>query len=349
MGYRGFLDDQLIRFNENVNCFIGDTGSGKSVAAELVRFCLEQQPIVGKIRQEVESLLKQQLGDLGVVHLLLAKGGYHYLVERAWSSTPVAATIQRVSGADLQPVDGLQVSTFFPIKCFSQSEIIEFAREPGVRLSLTDDLIDCSNEFASIENSKAQLRENAASTISEQTKATNIQEQLTARVDLIEDIASIDNILNNSRVEQQQLWYDEQTMLENAKNAVENLSTRLMVSIGQLGLTSPCPDDISGLPNNDILGQVNKALDNWSAAVEDFRSDATNKLDVLRHELEALRETWNVRFQKAEEEYRKLLSDLDEDGIGYRRCRNDGKPNRSKLPLWTWSSANFKKMFCLAC
>ena len=311
----GFLDDQMIRFNENVNCFIGDTGSGKSVATELVRFCLDQQPVVGKIRQEVESLLKQQLGELGVVHLLLVKGGSHYLIERAWSSTPEAPTIQRVNGAELQPVDGLQARTFFPIKCFSQSEIIEFAREPGVRLSLTDDLIDCSTEFASIENAKAQLQENAASIISEQTKASNMRDQIVERASLVEDIVSIDKILNNSRVEQQQLWYDEQIMLDNAKGSVDNLSDRLIASTNQLGLTSPCPDDMSNLPNKDILDQLNMALDNWSAAVEDLRSNATIKLDGLRNELLALREAWNVRFEKAEEEYRNAL-------VGFRRGWN---------------------------
>ena len=327
----GFLDEQVIRFNENVNCLIGDTGSGKSVATELIRFCLDQQPIVRKIRQEVESLLKQQLGDLGVVHLLLAKSGSHYLVERAWSSTPEAPTIQRVEGAELQPVDWLQARTFFPIKCFSQSEIIEFAREPGVRLSLTDDLIDCSTEFASIQNAKARLQENAASIIAEQTKAINMRDQLTARVALVEDIASIDKILNNSRVEQQQLWYDEQTMLDNAKSAVDNLPSRLTVSTDQLSLASPCPDDMSSLPNNDILDQLNKALDRWSAAIEDLRSNAITKLDVLRNELGALRETWNIRFQKAEEEYRKLLSDLDEDGIGLQTLSERRKVKQEQI------------------
>lgn len=49
----GFLDDQKFRFNDNVTCLIGDTGSGKSVCLELLRFGLNQTTTVPKIKQEV--------------------------------------------------------------------------------------------------------------------------------------------------------------------------------------------------------------------------------------------------------------------------------------------------------
>ena len=63
----GFLNGQQVRFNENVSCFIGDTGSGKSVAIELLRFGLNQQTNIKKIRNEIKSLLKLQLGETGTV------------------------------------------------------------------------------------------------------------------------------------------------------------------------------------------------------------------------------------------------------------------------------------------
>lgn len=109
----GFLDGQIIRFSDNVNCFIGDTGSGKSVATELLRFGLDQQPVVQKIRQEVDSLLQHQLGDPGAVHILLSKNGSVYLIERTWSSTPQNPLVQRVTTDGLLPVNGLDMRLFF--------------------------------------------------------------------------------------------------------------------------------------------------------------------------------------------------------------------------------------------
>ena len=170
---RGFLDGQIIRFNENVNCFIGDTGSGKSVATELLRFGLDQQPSVQKILGEVTSLLGQQLGTLGTVHILVAKGDSHYLVERTWGTPSEKPLVQRLTGTELQPIDNIDMRLFFPIKGFSQSEIIEFAREPEVRLTLTDDLIDCSTELSSIRDLKISLTKNAAEVSAELAKETS--------------------------------------------------------------------------------------------------------------------------------------------------------------------------------
>ena len=84
----GFLDGQRFRFSDQVNCLIGDTGSGKSVSIELLRFGLNQQARVPKIADEVKGLLCQQLNELGAVHILVAKGDTQYLIERAWSEQP---------------------------------------------------------------------------------------------------------------------------------------------------------------------------------------------------------------------------------------------------------------------
>ena len=191
----GFLDGQELRFNDNVSCFIGDTGSGKSVAIELLRFGLSQQAGVSKILREVQSLLKQQLGILGTVHILLGKGESRYLVERTWGEPPAKPLVQRVTESGFEPIDDLDIRTFFPIKCFSQSEIIEFAREPEVRLSLTDDLIDCLVERASIEDLKTSLRKNAGEVSAEQAKERTIRGQLDERPSLVESVHELDKVL----------------------------------------------------------------------------------------------------------------------------------------------------------
>ena len=311
----GFLNGQAIRFSENVSCFIGDTGSGKSVATELLRFGLDQPPVVPKIRSEVDSLLKQQLGDLGTVHILFKKGGSYYLAERVWSSAPEKPITRRVVGEELQPVDGLDVPAFFPIKCFSQSEIIEFAREPDVRLSLTDDLIDRTTESTRIADAKNRLQENASSIIAEQTKETNIREQLAARAALAEEIANIDKVLNDSRVEQQRLWYNEQSLFDQAKNQTADLCEKIDVSIDQLTLASPCPDDLTDMPNQDVLEKLKRSFGQWTAGLTQTRIQMTANLDVLKTDLGTLRGEWDSRFEIAEEAYQQLLAELDEGGI----------------------------------
>ena len=313
---RGFLDGQIVRFNENVNCFIGDTGSGKSVATELLRFGLDQQPIVSKILAEVTSLLKQQLGSLGTVHILLAKGESQYLVERSWGNPPEEPLVQRISETGLVPVEDMDIRSFFPIKCFSQSEIIEFAREPEVRLSLTDDLIDFSIEQVSIEDQKAGLRKNAAEISTEQAKERNIRGQLDEHSSLVESLNELDKALTHARIAQQQRWYREQTLIDSVNAQLAQMPAKLASSTELLGLSVAWPDDMDTLPSRDILQKIKQAFQNWQDHVRDVASEATSKLTDLMAALEQLRVQWGERFAIAEAEYRKLLEEIDKDGVG---------------------------------
>jgi len=208
----GFLDGQQFRFNDNVTCLIGDTGSGKSVCLELIRFCLNQTATVPKIKQEIDSLIGQQLGSLGTVHILLRKDASYYLVERTWGDHPTPPSISRILNSKIEKIDEeIDIKLFFPIKAFSQSEIIEFAREPTVRLSLTDDLIDCTSEDSKIKELKLRLQENAAITQFQLGRKEKTLQELINFPTLIESRTQIDAFLSDPRIKQHQLWYKEKT------------------------------------------------------------------------------------------------------------------------------------------
>ncbi len=313
----GFLNGQQVRFSENVNCLIGDTGAGKSVAIELVRFGLDQQSGVKKIQQEVESLLKQQLGNLGTVHILVRKSETQYLVERAWGSPPGPPLVRRVTPTDLEPVEGeLDMRLFFPIKGFSQSEIIEFAREPEVRLSLTDDLIDCTAELAAISDLKVSLRKNAATISAEQGKEANILAQLTELPTLVEARKEIDKVLTDERITQHQQWYREQTLLSQADSQLGSLGDKLETAISSLRLTPSWPEEGDVLPNPDLMGELKGIYREWQEHVTAIEEGTKEKLNGLVERLGGLRGRWDTRFGKAEEVYRQLLESIDKDGIG---------------------------------
>ena len=247
----GFLSGQTIRFSDNVSCLIGDTGSGKSVAMELIRFALEQQTDVDKIGKDVNSLLKWQLGNTGTVHVLISKGGSHYLVERTWGKVIERPLVRRMSDAGLLPVDNVDMSLLFPVKAFSQSEIIEFAREPEARLSLTEDLIDCSTEQSTIASLKTDLRRNASSILSEHLKRDNILQQLQARTSLVETLVNIDAILKDTRILQQQRWYQEEHILNMLWSTASNLKKDITSAMPLLCIESGWADDLESLPNHD--------------------------------------------------------------------------------------------------
>ena len=312
----GFLDGQVIRLSESVSCLIGDTGAGKSVAIELLRFGLDQQPGVPKILQEVQGLLRQQLCDLGTVHILLQRGGARYLVERTWGTPPSDPIVQRLSDNDLQPIQNIEVRKFFPIKGFSQSEIIEFAREPQVRLTLTDDLIDASTEQDSISNLKVELKRNAAELVAEEARAQNAYNQIAPRANLIEAVEQIDKIPNDPRIAAQQLWYSEQALLNGAKVQVLQLVERINGLNSTLQADPAWPENIDALPNQDLLTRLKTIFQQWQEKAELLRNAVKEGSQDVVNALATVREEWDSRFSKAEDEYSKLLDSIDEEGIG---------------------------------
>ena len=313
----GFLNGQQFRFNEHVNCFIGDTGSGKSVAIELIRFGLDQTPRVQKIQQEVESLLREQLGNLGTVHILLKKGDTYYLVERTWGEPPAQPSIQRLSPTGIEQIEGgFDTQLFFPIKAFSQSEIIEFAREPQVRLSLTDDLIDSTTENTAIKDLKVSLRENAASICAEQSKEDNIRQELNELPRLIEAREQIDKILNDPRINQHQQWYKEQTLIEQAEQQFNKLTKALEPATSTVRVSISLPPELTTLPNSDLIEELKGIYEEWQKQVNALQKGLTESLNALLEKLGGLKGRWNTRFTKAEEEYHRLLAEIDKNGIG---------------------------------
>ena len=327
----GFLAAQKIRFNDSVNCLIGDTGSGKSVATELLRFGLDQQARVRKIQDEVQGLLAKQLGDLNVVHILLAKNGIQYLVERNWGSPPGAPLVRRVTESGLEPIGEIDMRQFFPIKGFSQSEIIEFARESEVRLSLTDDLIDFSKQRASIQELRNRLKKNAADVTSQQAEEHSKLNQLAARDGLEESLKSLDKFLTDERVVQQRLWDKEQTLFDSAKEQVERLTKDTSKFAETLSITLALPDDVDSFPSQELLEKLKKIYHGWQSYITDLQDGAEVKLRDLECDLKKLRKEWCTHFSKAVTEYQQLLQLLDTEGVGLQALSDRHKYIRGEI------------------
>lgn len=313
----GFLDGQIFRFNENVTCLIGDTGTGKSLALELLRFGLAQQTAVGKIKQEVDALLQDQLGLMGTVHVLLTKDGMDYLVERTWGVPLEAPLVQRVEGASSSSFDGdIDMKLFFPIKAFSQSEIIEFAREPAVRLSLTDDLIDLSEETSSIGDLKDSLRTNAAAIVSEQNRAAQLEIQLAELPGLLETLHQIDKVLSDPRIAQHHGWYEEQTKLKQLAQTIQAVRDRLDPPTNTTELDWGFSPDVKDTPNLEAMQSIADLSNEWTAYISTAFDGLQQKLGQLSARLDAIRSQWKAKFDVAEEAYKQLLNTIDKDGAG---------------------------------
>ena len=313
----GFLNGQKFKFNENVNCYIGDTGTGKSLALELLRFGLDQCTTVEKVEKEVHSMLSEELKDMGTVHIVIRKGDTYYLVERTWTNPQVEPVISRISKEEVEKLDdAIAMKLFFPIKAFSQSEIIEFARDPEVRLSLTDDLIDISSEKTEIYSLKVSLRENATSILAEQSRKFSIEEGLGELPGLVETKKQLDKALDDKKIQNHQLWYKERKIVEDAESQFNNLTDKLAPMISALKLEMAQEEEIKQLPNQDIIGELKNIYEEWEKELDKLKKGVSERLTSIIEKLGGLIGRWKTRFEKEEGEYKKLLAEIDKDNLG---------------------------------
>jgi hypothetical protein len=313
----GFLDRQRLRFSDNINCLIGGTGAGKSLTLELIRYALDQQvepALLPQIAREIGRLLRFALGDLDTVSVVVRKEGERYLVQRAWlpNDSPAPA-VSRISGDEVERLDEpIHMPSFFPVKGFSQSEIIEYAREPLARLSLLDDLIDVGEELAAIERAKAALRKDAADLILQQTELTKAQDQTKELPGLSEEVRRLSGLVQHPRVLQQEAWYGERAVLESAAESLALLKAGTEATFPDLETPLRKEDDVQKeTPSADLMQQVAELETQVHAALATSKENLKTTLEDYVKRLEEIRSSWDARFETADREYQQLLAELD--------------------------------------
>ena len=254
---------------------------------------------------------------MGTVHILLRKDTSYYLVERTWGTPPTSPSVSRILDGTIENIDEeIDMKLFFPIKSFSQSEIIEFAREPTVRLSLTDDLIDCTSEYSKIGELKLRLQQNSANTLVHLDRKEKTLQELSNLPTLIESRTQIDAFLSDPRIKQHQLWYKEKTVLEQSAAEFSGLTTTIVSCFTPTELDAPTIEDIDILPNSDLLKELSLIYTEWQSVLEATRTSITESAKRLLEKTTSIKRQWDTRFVKAEAEYQKLLTEIDKEGKG---------------------------------
>lgn len=315
----GFLENQLFRLSDNITCFIGDTGSGKSLSLELLRYGLGQQvnvEVLPKIATEVADLLETNLQPLDTVSVVIRKGEDLYLVERPWlvDDDPPDPTVSRLVDGVPEELEPIHLPSFFPIKGFSQTEIIEYAREPLARLSLIDDLIELDAEEAEIEELKGLLRQNATDTVSQYHLVEKSEEALKALPGIREEIDRLKTFLTNEKVRKHALWAAERGVLKSVLDTIGRLEESVNNEFPTLGDRLLEDDDLDEETPSPNLQDELKAVDaEIRAALSKSRTELVSVIGEHKARVQEIEKEWSERFDVAEKEYRELLAQLDTD------------------------------------
>ncbi len=317
----GFVSGEVFRFSPDLNCLIGGTGVGKSLTLELIRFALDQQldgSLLPAIGREVDERLRFALGDEAAVRVVLRKGDDLYVVDRAWQVVRGAdPVVSRWDGSDLDPMYDVHVPSFFPIKAFSQSEVIEYSREPLARLSLVDDLIDAASEKRSIATAISGLRENAVALLEQRRLKAQSEQEMARLPGLREEIVGLEKFFDQEVVQQQETWEAEANLLDKFADTISNAMAETASALDDLPLLQRENDDYpANQQNPDLISRVIDIAERYDKAVRDLRSEAPRALGDIDRYMRSISDEWKIKHDAAEAEFRALLASLGGSDVG---------------------------------
>jgi len=93
----GFLDNQVIHFNESLNCLIGGKGTGKSTILEFIRYAFDNLSNDEEISKNELKHIKDVLGNGKISLAIETNSGDRYIIERIYDDDP---QILRLNGEE---------------------------------------------------------------------------------------------------------------------------------------------------------------------------------------------------------------------------------------------------------
>src|SRR5262249_39248817 len=148
-------DGQFFKFNDTLNCIVGQNYAGKSAVFDFLRFVLGQENEIDKAsRQRLLTRLNGILGAGGVVEAYVRYSGEFYVMRRQFNPVIQGSRLETFGDSvtdlpvayhydatqdTLTPVDGFR----FPVEVYEQHRISPLRDDVSRQLEMLD-------EFAAI-------------------------------------------------------------------------------------------------------------------------------------------------------------------------------------------------------
>jgi hypothetical protein len=286
----GFLDGEQFDLSPDLNCLLGGTGAGKSLVLEALRYCLEQQVdaiAFPAIRAEVNSRLEFACTTAGVVSVLARIGDTRYRIERAYAPlSSVAPTVSQLVGEQWVELDESPQS-LIPLAAFSQGEVLEYARQPVVRMSLVDAGLDLTELEDQIVDTELALRENSKRLLEADAEVQRLTEEQDKISELTSHIDSLSELFAKDVVQEQDKWQQEERQLKSLVTKVAALAAPTV----DVPRTNPSHKVDA---NKAVFEEAVAILETMRQRVGDATTEITQAVNDAAASLNALQTRWRV-------------------------------------------------------
>ena len=311
----GFLHDTAVHFNENLNVLVGGRGTGKSTMVESIRYALGLDPLGEEARKAHEGVIRHVLQSGTKVSLLVRShkpSERCYTIERSVPNPPVvkdkAGEVLTLSPRDVMP--GVEV--------FGQHEISELTRSPEKLTLLLERFVDRDPSLSGRKSKvRLQLERSRSRIVDVRREMKRLGEQLATLPGLEETQKRFQQAGLEERLKEKSLLIREERLFANLDERLDQYRTL------HNELTEGLPVDtafvsskaLDGLPNADILSEIEKILVTLSANLKAAGEQFGKALAEADRAIVETKSRWNERKTAIEETYEKLLRELQKSKI----------------------------------
>ncbi len=316
----GFLQNNYLHFNENLNCLIGGRGTGKSTIIETIRYALDKKPVGRDAQVQHNGIIKEVFGPGAVIYALARKfdkSSYQlqdYVIRRTYGDPPT------VYGGDGQILPMKPIDLFDDVEIYGQHEISEIAKDVTGEKSLR--ILDRFRKLKTETEQKKDavrrsLTQNRLELLRALSDLTNYEKTLdrfpllSAQMEMFKKQKVQDKLKLQTQIARESRIFDEfKKRVTPFERGVEQLNSELPIDLQFLSDVS-----LSELPNKDVIGSLRPLLESLQNKVKQALSAIESELATAREKMGELQVKWQERKGQASAEYEKVLRELHKDKI----------------------------------
>lgn len=303
----GFLDGIAIRFNENLNVFIGGRGVGKTTLVESIRYVLDL-PATGDDAAHLHT---------GIVANVLKGGTKITLVIRTQRPAPREYTIERLvnEAPVVRDEDGrilpLRPSDLLPgVEVYGQHEISELTKRPEKLTHLLDRFV--ARDAATSEN-KTELRraleENRRALVDLERQIRENEERVAALPGLEENLARFQEAGLGDKLKERGDLVPEEQKLKTIASVPDRVRKHVKALRAEL-LAADADAELETMPHRDVIRATEGVLTTAATKIRPHLDAIEMLLKEADSEIAAHREDWASIKKGIEERYQATLREL---------------------------------------
>jgi hypothetical protein len=296
----GFLNGEIVRFNNNLNCIIGGRGSGKSTALESLR--------AGSGNHTRDELIESEAGPDAISLIYQDQVGRIYSFFKSKSYQSVNLT---------DPTDGI---TRVPIESYGQGETAETIqhcdKDPAVLLEFLD-------RFTDLDNLKREDYDLSETLLENQTEIERLKLDINTRPEIQKAKANADAQLRVLKEKDA----SQIVILEEKLARGRQFRTELVAKLNELfklhraALSdSSVSELISSLDENQLVvghdeyERVKSLMDQYAASIrqasENVNAISQQTIDAIKKELQQ----WTIREHETQTKIDQIRKELEARG-----------------------------------